>query len=371
VLGLASWFWAVFLVDWGSFLLFGLDYIRDGSGVSIFLFRAFWWTLLLAAGVYLVGYQLLYRWFVSFRPETLALVLERRFPQVLEERLVTAVELADPQIAERYGYSYWLVQYTAQSAEERLQQVPVRQVFNWGRLRRLLLAALVVWFSLAALGYFATEWAATGWERNVAWKNRHWPLRVMLVLPDFAKQPVRGVPSGGEMTVRIQAWVNVVRTDHPDYPGGWRPASWKDLFPDANDSSDPYAWERQHFWELQPPAGPRTWLEVLPESWRSLTLDEIEARHQAMSAQPVRPEALEHLGELGRAVADYLLSQIAARLALTSETERSLVQPDEEILRWLPEAWRGWSLLEIYEHLQLARRLTSEEIQRRLSSLRR
>ncbi|MCS7014493.1 MAG: hypothetical protein NZM42_00050 [Gemmatales bacterium] len=371
LIAIAVWFWALFLVDYGLFVVLGLDYIRDGSPAGILMFRALWWLIFVAGAVYLVSYRLVYRLLVTFRPEALALVLERRFPQVLEERLVTAVELADPQTAARYGYSYLLVEYTARTAEERLQHIPVGAVFNWARLRQLLFFMLGLWATVAALGYFATEWSATCWERNIAWLNRHWPVRTMLVLPDFAQHPVRGVPSGGEMPIRIQAWVNVVRTDHPDYPSGWRPAIWRDVFPNPDDPADPFSSERAHFWELQAPVGPRSWMEVLPESWRQLTLDEVEARHQAMSAQQLRAEAVEHLGELGRAVIAYLLPRLEARLAQVSATERALAQPDEEILRWLPAEWRDYSLAQIYEHLQLARRLSQEEIRHRLETLRR
>lgn len=378
-LGLALWFWTVFLVDYGMFLLFGVDYVRDGSRVAIFLFRAFWWVLLVGGAAYLLGYRWLYRSLVSFRPESLALVLERHFPQLLEERLVTAVELADPELARRYGYSYLLVQYTAESAEARLQQLAVRDVFNWNWLRRLFGAALVLWLAMAALGYFATEWAATWWERNVLWIPRHWPVRVLLVLPDFNKQPVRGVPSGGEMPIRILAWVNVVRTDHPDYPSGWRPATWDDLFPSDEAHHEPgpaspdpaWARERQHFWELRPPVVSPILRAMLPLTWRGLTLDEVEARYQAMSAQQLRPEALEHLTELGRAAVDFLLPQLEQRLLAATETERELVRLDTELAQWLPQSWRDWSLAEIHEHLQLARRLTGEEIRRRLHALRR
>lgn len=370
-LSVAIWFGTMFTVDYGLFLLFGVDYIRDGSTAGIFLFRALWWAIFLGGSAYLIGYRLLYRLLASFRPEALALILERRFPQLLEERLVTAVELSDPQTAQRYGYSYLLVEYTAKHAEERLQYVPVRQVFNWARLRRLFLVTLGLWTSVAALAYFATEWSATCWERNIAWKNRHWPMRVMLILPDFAQQPVRGVPSGGEMPVRISAWVNVVRTDHPDYPSGWRPAVWADLFPTNEATDELVSQERQNFWELQPPVGPRDWLDVLPDNWRQLTLDELEARHQAMSAQQLRAEAMDHLGELGRALANYLTSRIEARLMQASESERAMVRASGEILRWLPPDWHDWSLAEIYDHLQLTRRLTPEEIRRRLELLRR
>ena len=380
-LAVAIWFWASFLVDYGLFWLLGFDYVRDSATVGAAALRVFWWALLLGAFSYLIGYRLLYRLVVAFRPETLALVLERRFPHLLEERLVTAVELADPELARRYGYSYILVEYTAESAEQRLQQLPVREVFNWPWLARLGLVMLTAWLVTLALGYFATEWVATWWERNVLWQSRHWPVQVLLVLPDFEKHPTRGVPSGGEMSIRILARVNVVRTDHPDYPSGWRPATWDDLFPpeeteqpSAGDAASPAAWwtrERQRFWELQPSVAPPQLRAILPLHWQSLTLDEVEARHQAMSAQQLRAEALEHLVELGRAAVDYLLPRVEQRLLAATETERSLVRLDDELARWLPEAWRDWSLGEIRDHLLLARRMTGEEIRRRLQLLRR
>src|SRR5439155_25474897 len=64
----------------------------------------------------------------------LALVLERRFPKLLGDRLITAVELADVARAAQDGYSVEMVRQTIAEARARVADVPVRQVFNWRRL---------------------------------------------------------------------------------------------------------------------------------------------------------------------------------------------------------------------------------------------
>src|SRR5262249_60581877 len=73
----------------------------------------------------------------EFSAPALALVLERRFPRQLGDRLITAVEMADPRMAEKYGYSQELVDKTVNDAANRVEELPVGQVFNWGRLRKL------------------------------------------------------------------------------------------------------------------------------------------------------------------------------------------------------------------------------------------
>ena len=76
------------------------------------------------------------RLFRDFRDDALALVLERRFPEVLGDRLITAVELANPKKAAEFGYSEVMIEQTIHDAAERVQTVPVREVFDWGRLYR-------------------------------------------------------------------------------------------------------------------------------------------------------------------------------------------------------------------------------------------
>src|SRR5262249_2571312 len=74
------------------------------------------------------------RLFRQFNEDALALVLERRFPKLLGDRLITAVELADVRKAARYGYSQETIEETIREAANRVDQVPLGEVFNWHRL---------------------------------------------------------------------------------------------------------------------------------------------------------------------------------------------------------------------------------------------
>src|SRR5262249_29546022 len=63
------------------------------------------WMILPALGLVLA------RLFTHFGQRSLALVLERRFPKLLGDRLITAVELSKPR-ARQYGYSPMMLQMT-------------------------------------------------------------------------------------------------------------------------------------------------------------------------------------------------------------------------------------------------------------------
>jgi hypothetical protein len=78
----------------------------------------------------------------DFSDPALALVLERRFPGVLGDRLITAVELANPKKAARYGYSEVMIERTIHDAAELVDTVPVREVFDWKRLTRYFLGVI-------------------------------------------------------------------------------------------------------------------------------------------------------------------------------------------------------------------------------------
>ena len=83
------------------FKVFKVDWVQ----VLPFAFRATVFALLVLGLVLVVARKVFFRLFREFRDGPLALVLERRFPNELGDRLITAVELADPRKSEQYGYS--------------------------------------------------------------------------------------------------------------------------------------------------------------------------------------------------------------------------------------------------------------------------
>src|SRR5262249_21519937 len=126
----------------GVFQLLDFDWVRElkglaeGASTDVVL-RGIILGVLVLGLVAVVAWKLLWRLTREFSDPALALVLERRYPRELGDRLITAVELADPRMADKYGYSQELVDQTVNDAADRVERLPVRQVFNWGRLARL------------------------------------------------------------------------------------------------------------------------------------------------------------------------------------------------------------------------------------------
>jgi hypothetical protein len=255
---LAVWFWVGLLLDYGTFWLFAFDWVQElNQNLPASTALAVRGILLggLAAGLLaVVATKVFVRLFREFRDASLALVLERRFPRELGDRLITAVEMADPRLADRYGYSQTMIDQTIRDAADRVEKVPMREVFRWGRLRRhWLLAAILTLgiYLLVALGCctlpaaFGSEppsqgeyvWrfndtAAIWFERNVLLMNTYWPRRAHLELvrfQDTSEHPgemrVGRDEQRPDILVRAVKWVIADR----DAPDGWRALRWDDL----------------------------------------------------------------------------------------------------------------------------------------------
>jgi hypothetical protein len=242
LLFLVAWFTVVLAVDFGLFKAFTWDWVQDsamwlrGLGLAVAL-------LLLVA---IVAFRIVRRLMTEFSYPALALVLERRFPKLLGDRLITAVELADEEKAAKVGYSVAMVRQTINEARERVGKVPVNEVFNWRRLRlmTLLLVGWVVGLIVFGLGGYALA-AGEFNARNAAWKSYHtaailverdvllrdtpWPRRALLVLQgDAAKETgIRIARDGAAPQVRVKAyrWVYEDRSQFD----GWRPLKWSDV----------------------------------------------------------------------------------------------------------------------------------------------
>src|SRR5438445_2364150 len=96
---LALWFWIGLLLDFGFFKVSGVDWVQ----VVPWELRAVVLACLVIGLGAMVTSKMLLRLLREFRDSALALLLERRFSRQLGERLITAVEMADPHKAERYG----------------------------------------------------------------------------------------------------------------------------------------------------------------------------------------------------------------------------------------------------------------------------
>ncbi len=240
LLFLVAWFTIALLLDFGLFKATGWDWVRDGSWNL--RATALGIALLLVAGI--LAFRIVRRLTVEFSNSSLALVLERRFPQILGDRLITAVELADVEKAEKHGYSAAMIRRTITEARERVGQTTVNDVFNWRRLW-LMAALLIGWVIALAAGAFAAHAIASrgvqptnaAWnsahvvgilaERDVLLKDTPWPRRALLELQDVPETGVRVASDGGAPRLRVKAyrWVIVDR----NRPDGWRPLMWSDV----------------------------------------------------------------------------------------------------------------------------------------------
>ena len=236
----AAWFALGLVLDFGVFKIATWDWVLDAPK----WLRAV--ALVLAVGS--LGTIVTLRIFTRLRKElsypALALVLERRFPQVLGDRLITAVELADVERTAAYGYSAEMVRATIAEARERVATVPVNDVFNWTRLRMMavlagglmLLVLLTGFISYAAatgtvhpyrFGWRFGHVTGTYLERNVFLMNTPWPRRAHLELAGFPGEELRVGKDAQAPTIKAKAYQWVVADRN--VPMGWRPMVWGDL----------------------------------------------------------------------------------------------------------------------------------------------
>ncbi|HTU23335.1 MAG TPA: hypothetical protein VMG10_35195 [Gemmataceae bacterium] len=354
---LTLWFWIGLVLDYGVFRLFHFDWVQETPwgvrcGVLVVLLSG-----LLAA----VTLKVVTRLFREFRDAALALVLERRYPKILGDRLITAVELADPRKAAEAGYSPAMVQETIHEAAQRVEQLKIKEVFDWDRLMRrgILIGILAFGGYLIAGGIFCTANAVYGhgfttagftqlhdvagiwFERNILLQNVIWPRQAHLEYLDAPANDEYRIGKGDRgPTIRVRALKYVVagaptkkavesyrawlasrgiNTDEQNQlveqfrrkpAEGWRALSWFDLTPDLLGTSVPDI--------------------ALPDDWKvremraGLTLDEIELNldksetHKTLAAET--KEGMRNvLDQLEGRAADPALSRLLRKLEIPEE----------------------------------------------------
>jgi hypothetical protein len=240
LLFLAVWFWTAMIIDYGVFKLFAFDWALEAPKAL----RAI--ALVLAVGglIALLVTKIVLRLTRDFSNSALALVLEKRYPKLLGDRLITAVQLSDLEWAKQYGYSTEMIQKTIDDVREKIDEVPVSQVFNWRRLwvqAGLFVALTAGFFVLSGAAICAitqtspkkyvqefSDVSAILVERDVLLMNTAWPRRAYLEVVKF--------PESGELRIgrdmpspriRVAAYKWVIADSSA--PIGWRPMTWADM----------------------------------------------------------------------------------------------------------------------------------------------
>ncbi len=248
---LFSWFWIGLALDYGSFKLAAFDWVQELPRWV----RGLLLTTLSGSIAIIVAAKVVRRLLVDFRPAALALVLEKKFPAILGDRLITAVELHDLDRAEKQGYSRAMIADTIREAGERVNSVHVTHAFDWSRLKKFgwrLLALLLLPLTIFGVGYSAVrqsnpfsdylprfqEVALLWTKRNLLLQDVVWPRKAHLEVMDFpasGEMRVGRDASSPRLRIRARRWVIADTAS----PGGWRAMVWSDLRPGLLGGSAP------------------------------------------------------------------------------------------------------------------------------------
>ena len=197
-------FWISLGLDWAYFRLSHLELPR--------WFRALFvvGTVCLFAATFLAWVAL--RSLRSMRTKALALVLERRFPE-LDDRLITAVELSESTSGRESPLTAAMLSRTVEDVARVSRKLDVGSVFEKRPLRRAVIVAAVLIASI--LGFaFVNQEAMARWQRGYLgladeYWNRETVLDVKIVVQpgDRIRQFRDGEykhPRGGDLTLLVE-----------------------------------------------------------------------------------------------------------------------------------------------------------------------
>lgn len=184
VVAVGLFFWLSLGLDWAVFSVRRLELAR---WLRVVLDLA-----VVGAVTAVVLSLVVFRVFRSFRTKSLALILEKRFPE-LNDRLVTAVESASHPESHTPLTSAMLDR-TMLDAVATLKQVDVGSVFDQRPLRRVTTAASVLMISLIAFAAMCPQAFARWRAGYVGLQDTYWPRDVELVATILAEPGDRVKP---------------------------------------------------------------------------------------------------------------------------------------------------------------------------------
>ena len=353
VLYTAVCLWLGLAVDFALWWAFSFDWLYTfneltGNGATIGL-RAVILVLALAGLVALISVKIFRRLFKEFSDAAVAMLLERRYPKELGDRLITAVELADPKMAQQYGYSQAMVDATIRDAATRVEKLPVHELFRWGKLRvKLALAFLAtvglfalvggVWCAVNAapprdfvirFGHTASIWG----ERNLLLMDSYWPPSTLIELVRFPAGELRVPRDEDRPDIKARAVRWVIADSGPEAPRGWRALRFEDL----------------------PQLLPKEMLDVkLPEKWSGwvIDLDDFDLRVPAGTIPPEWRWQGATSGHIRTEMAKDEIKEVLDRGDKKASVRTALV----EMLNW-----RNWTVDKIELRAELHRSRRQEE----------
>ncbi len=117
--------------------------------------------------------RVLARMMRDFHLEALALVLERRFPQ-LNDRLITSVQLGK-QGHQQSELTDDLLRRTVDEVADLSSELPLQDVFDFRPLKKVGAADILLVASIAGFAMLFPGAFGTWYRRNVTFANEYWP----------------------------------------------------------------------------------------------------------------------------------------------------------------------------------------------------
>ncbi len=138
---------------------------------------------------------------VSMDADNLALLIERRYG-VLSDRLISALQLARRTDHEKVGTSRAMIRRVGEELDGMIDKVRFEEVVETDRLRRVLIAALLLSASVVVLVAYNSNLFSIWFQRNVLLsESAYYPQRTYLVVQDG---PHFQVHNGQDRTVLVR-----------------------------------------------------------------------------------------------------------------------------------------------------------------------
>ena len=218
VIWLVVAFWGVLAMDYLPVLL-GANEMPKTARIVLLVGTSAVWLLI-------VYWFVLRRVFCTFRNSSLALLIERQFPD-FHDSLVTTVqmdrELTDVDQRDRKAvesaldasdvrYAQSMLSDTVEDAAERVRRVQLGRVFDYRPLVRKVVGALVAVSSIVLLGVFGGDVLGVGVSRLIGLSEDPWPRRARIEMVGFL-DGVQKIAKGTDTVIRVRADAN--RDDPP------------------------------------------------------------------------------------------------------------------------------------------------------------
>lgn len=148
------------------------------------------------------------RWLVPLTPRSLALLLERRFPE-LHDELITAVEPSAAESPDEEPYHAQMLQAVQVEAAERVRSLDLDHVFRPQPLVQSVLLATLLAISLVGLGLANPTLMQTWSRRALGLSDELYPRQTRLSVQGFERGSVK-VARGADFEVIAQADTSMV-----------------------------------------------------------------------------------------------------------------------------------------------------------------